>query len=115
MGVEIRPSAKNSDPRRANLPGFDGDRAWVEFEEPGAKVAAATLTHTDNGAGRHEGWCRVDAALIGKGRAEAKLPEGTTHHVFNFIDKNHYLVSHPEVPAAGDPKGPYSNTALKVD
>lgn len=99
---------------RVKAAGRKGDRVWVEFEERGAKVVAVNLIHTDNGGERYEEWYRSEAVLSGKGRAEANLPKGTTHYLFNLIDENHYLVSHPEMPAQGDRKGAYSEQALGV-
>jgi len=124
---EMKASPPYLNPRAAaNMPGKDkicrvlehgrdGDRVWVKFEENGAKVVAARLIYTDNGGHRYEEWYRADARLAEPGRAEAVLPEGATHYVFNLIDENHYLVSHPQVKPANERSEPYSKRALRVE
>jgi len=70
---------------------------WVEFEADKAAVLEATLYYTLNGGSRREDWYPVPARVVGKGRVEATVPEGTTHYVFQLVDENNFLISYPEV------------------
>ncbi|MFC7337750.1 sulfatase [Haloferula chungangensis] len=91
--------------------GRDGDQVWMSFDERGAKVTEAHLIYTDNGGDRYEEWYREPADL-GDGRVQATLPPGTTHYVFNLIDENHFLVSHPEMKLESDRSEKYSERAF---
>lgn len=74
--------------------------AWVAFETDKAAVVHADLIYTLNGhtGGVNEEWFRMDATLDAEGgRAEAEIPEGTTHFLFNLIDENNFLISSEDV------------------
>ena len=72
----------------------------VSYENRGAKVIHADLFYTlQGGSGSHEQWHRADMALEGKGKAVARLPEGTTHYVINLVDENSFLVVYPKIDA----------------
>lgn len=77
-----------------------GNTAEFTYRENGAKVTHANLIYTLNGGDRYEEWYRTTAQLIGKGKAMAQLPKGTTHYYLNLIDENNFLRSHPEVVKA---------------
>ncbi|VGO12506.1 Arylsulfatase [Pontiella desulfatans] len=79
--------------------GSSNGTAWVAFQENGAAVVHADLIYTLNGDGSvDEEWFRMDAQLDAvNGRAEAVIPDGTTHYVFNLIDENNFLVSSVDV------------------
>jgi len=70
---------------------------WVEFETDRSAVVEATLYVTRNGGSPREDWFPAPAQVVGKGRVEASVPEGTTHYVFNLVDENDFLISYPEV------------------
>ncbi|NNJ25428.1 sulfatase [Alienimonas chondri] len=93
--------------------GRDGNVVWATFEERGADVVQVDLLYTNNGGERYEEWYRLPARLDGE-RAEATLPDGTTHYVFNFIDENRYLVSYPEMAPERRRPAPPSARAFAV-
>ena len=93
--------------------GRDGNRVWLTFRENGAKVVATDLIYTDNGGHKYEEWYRLPATLEGT-KAIAQLPASATHYVFNLIDENHYLLSHPRVKTQADRSARYSATALSA-
>uniref|UniRef100_UPI00356A0D93 sulfatase n=1 Tax=Pontiella sp. TaxID=2837462 RepID=UPI00356A0D93 len=77
---------------------------WVTFETDKAAVVHADLIYTLNGDGSaDEEWFRMDADLdAATGYAEAEIPDGTTHYVFNLIDENNFLVSSEDVGILSD-------------
>ena len=80
--------------------GCSGGKAWVTFGTgSGAKVVRADLIYTLNGgAGFDEEWFCMPAVLdAAAGRAEAAVPAGTTHLLFNLIDENNFLISSVDV------------------
>ena len=102
----------------------DGSKVTFVYQENGAKVVRADLLYTLNGGAKYEEWFRAPATLLSSNKAEAILPEGTTHYVINLIDENNFLVSYPEVPddremrklikKSKKNKGKYSIKALAV-
>ena len=70
--------------------------AQFRYRENGAKVVRANLIYTLNGGSRNEEWFREPAQLLPGKKGRVALPEGTTHFYINLIDKNNFLVSHPE-------------------
>ncbi|MDF7808118.1 sulfatase [Pontiellaceae bacterium B12219] len=84
--------------------GHSNGTAWVSFETDKAAVVHADLIYTLNGDGSaDEEWFRMDAVLdAAHGRAEAGIPEGTTHYVFNLIDENNFLISSEDVGILSD-------------
>jgi len=75
----------------------------IQYKENGAKVTEAHLLYTLNGGDKHEEWFKASMMLDGEATsASAELPEGTTHYVFNLIDENSFLVSHPGIENAQD-------------
>jgi uncharacterized sulfatase len=74
--------------------GNSNGTAWVTFS---GTVERAELIYTPNGDGSvDEEWFDLPATLS-TGRAEAVIPDGTTHYVFNLIDTNNFLVSSVDV------------------
>jgi hypothetical protein len=115
LNPEFRPAL----PRQANVcevigQGREGRKVWLTFREKGASVTRAQLVYTDNGGAKYEEWYRLSAGLASKGRAEAELPAKATHYVWNLIDENHFLVSHPEMRTEKESKEPYSKRALRA-
>lgn len=94
--------------------GQSGEKVWLSYREAGAKVVRAQLIYTDNGGARYEEWYRLPVSLSGEGRIEIKLPADTTHYVWNLIDENHYLVSHPRMRTEKESKEPFSKRAIAV-
>ncbi|MFT5127340.1 MAG: arylsulfatase A-like enzyme [Rhodothermales bacterium] len=94
--------------------GRDGNRVWLNFRENGARVVRGQLIYTDNGGHKYEEWYRAEAKLKGK-RLEAQLSAGATHYVFNLIDENHFLVSHPRMKLETDRSAPFSARAIAVE
>ncbi|MDF7823569.1 sulfatase-like hydrolase/transferase [Pontiellaceae bacterium B12227] len=84
--------------------GHSNGTAWVSFETDKAEVVHADLIYTLNGDGSaDEEWFRMDADLDdASGQAEAVIPDGTTHYVFNLIDENNFLVSSEDVGILSD-------------
>lgn len=114
----LNPAAKGL-PKSAKIcevskQGIDGNKAWIEFAEQGAKVTRAQIIYTDNGGHKYEEWYRLPAKLTETGRAEATIPEKATHYVWNLIDENHFLVSYPKMRAEKDSKDNYSEKAIAV-
>jgi len=73
--------------------------AWVAFS---GHAERAELIYTLNGDGSvNEEWFSAGAVLK-DGRAEALIPEGSTHYLFNLIDENNFLVSSIDVGQARD-------------
>ena len=89
-------------------------RVRLRFKENGAKVTRAQVIYTMNGDSRDSEWFPLEAQVISaKGKqpakVEATLPPHVTHYVFNLIDENNFLISHPQMK-----KGDYPGAALKV-
>lgn len=95
--------------------GREGKKVWLTFRENGAAVTKAQLIYTNNGGENYEEWFRAPAELVGEGRAEAELPQDATHYLWNLIDENHFLVSHPEMPTETESAGHYSKQAFPVE
>ncbi len=98
------PNTTSALTNKASAPGVlnSGDAngvGWVTFETNKAKVVRADLLYTLNGgSGVNEEWFRSDAQLdANAGRAQATIPPGTTHYLFNLIDENNFLVSSVDV------------------
>jgi uncharacterized sulfatase len=73
--------------------------AWATFS---GGAARAELVYTLNGDGSvDEEWFSTEAVLTA-GRAEAVIPDGTTHCLFDLIDTNNFLVSSVDVGQAKD-------------
>ncbi|CAA6676246.1 MULTISPECIES: sulfatase [unclassified Lentimonas] len=81
--------------------GGSGSLVFVEYETDKAAMARVDLLYTLNG-GSGEVWFRLPATITELGHAEATVPEGTTHYVFNLIDENDFLVSYPDVGTSSD-------------
>ena len=113
LNPDFKPSLPNSE--KVCLitdQGRDENLVWVKFSENGAKVIKAQLIYTDNGGEKYEEWYRSPAKLVAGHKAEAELPKGTTHYVWNLIDENHFLVSHPQMRTEKESKEPYSKQAI---
>ncbi len=94
---------------------LSGQTASIHFSENGAKVVRAQIIWTDNGGAKYEEWYRQPATIDTDGQsAKVTLPEGTTHYVWNLVDENHYLVSHPKMRTEKESKENYSVRALAV-
>lgn len=98
--------------------GKDGNQVWAQFKERGSKVVKGQIAYTLNGGGKSEEWYVLPARVNGD-LLIGKLPSGSTHYVFNFVDEHNFLVSYPDMPdlleaATKKGKGPYSSSALKV-
>ena len=89
-------------------------RVRLRFKENGARVTRAQIIYTMNGDSSDSEWFPLEAQIISaKGKqpakVEATLPPHVTHYVFNLIDENNFLISHPQMK-----KGDYPGAALKV-
>lgn len=82
--------------------GGTGSVVWVEYETDQAAVVRVDLLYTLEGDGVDQDWFRLEATITEPGRAEAIVPDGTTHYLFNLIDENNFLVSYPDVGTIGD-------------
>jgi arylsulfatase A-like enzyme len=82
--------------------GSAGGVVWVDYETNKAAMARVDLLYTLNGTSSAQEWFRLPAAITAPGHAEATVPEGTTHYVFNLVDENNFLVSYPDVGTSGD-------------
>lgn len=91
-------------PGKENIPvvtakGVTNGTAWVTFS---GAVERAELIYTLNGDGSvDEEWFSKEAGLA-DGRAEAVIPDGTTHFLFDLIDMNNFLISSVDVGQAKD-------------
>ena len=90
---------------------------WAQFKENGAKVVKGQIIYTLNGGEKSEEWY-LNSAEIKKDRLIGKLPKGTTHYIFNFVDENNFLISYPDIPdileaSKHKGKGQFSRYALK--
>ena len=98
--------------------GKNGNRVWALFMEQGSRVVKGQIAYTLNGGEKSEEWFIIPAEVRGN-RLVGKLPSGSTHYVFNFIDEYNFLLSYPDMPdmlEAGKKKGegPYSNFAFEL-
>jgi hypothetical protein len=98
--------------------GKNGSQVWAKFKERGSKVVKGQIAYTLNGGGKSEEWYILEAK-VNDNRLVGKLPNGSTHYVFNFVDEHNFLVSYPDMPDMLEAKtkkgnGPYSSSALKV-
>ena len=91
-----------------------GNTVSLKFKERKNTIQNAYLMYTTNGGGDSEEWYRMEAK-ISHGRISAELPKGTTHYIFNLIDNQNFLISHPRMGRVGEYKNRhYSVKALKV-
>jgi arylsulfatase A-like enzyme len=96
--------------------GKKGNEVWVKFKENGNKVTSAYLIYTLNGGEQYEEWFRSDATVEQDQVVKAKLPEGTTHYIFNLVDEYQFMLSMPRMGSSGDyVKGQYAVKALVAD
>ena len=88
----------------------------VTIRDRGNAVVSANLITTKNGGDRYEEWNRHEMQVLNGSTVTGQIPPGTTHYVINLIDSENFLVSYPELPAAGDlAKGDqFSMFALEV-
>jgi arylsulfatase A-like enzyme len=98
--------------------GKNGNRVWALFMEQGSRVVKGQIAYTLNGGEKSEEWFIIPAEVRGN-RLVGKLPSGSTHYVFNFVDEYNFLLSYPDMPdmlEAGKKKGegPYSNLAFEL-
>jgi len=113
----LNPKSKPAIPRSEQVcqvisSGSSEGNIWLSYHENGATVVRAEIIYTDNGGDRYEEWYRLPATITKPGRAEGVLPAGTTHYVWNLIDENHFLVSHPTMRAEKGSNEAYSTRAL---
>lgn len=107
-------------PKKANIPTVTsttqtGKTVTATYKTNGAAVIQADLIYTQNGGDKYEEWHRTPAKILPNGIIEATLPSGTTHYVFNLIDENNFLVSHPDFFGGHyNKKHLYSTDALSV-
>jgi len=93
----------------------EGNKAILSYTENGAKVVRVDLLYTLNGGDKPEEWFRIVADMKGNNTAEAIIPEGTTHYIFNIVDENQFLVSYPKMKDGREMKKSrtkYSDDAL---
>jgi len=89
-------------------------RVRLRYEEKGAKLVSARVIYSLNGDSQDSEWFPLEAEIIpGSGKnpakVEATLPPKTTHYVFNLIDENNFMISHPQLN-----KQDLDGTSLKV-
>ena len=71
------------------------------------------MLYTLNGGVTYEEWFRLDASIGTDQVVRARLPEGTSHYLFNLVDEHRYLVSYPRMGGRNDYRGGnYSINAL---
>ena len=93
--------------------GRNGNEAWVKYEEHGNRVVSAYLLYTLNGGERYEEWYRDDATIESGNTVRVRLPEGTTHYLFNLVDEHRFMVSYPRMGGKNEYRGGiYSVNAL---
>jgi hypothetical protein len=74
----------------------------LEYLENGAQLTRADLIFSRNGFGANSAWFPAPATIIRDpksktGRVVAQIPDQATHAVFNLIDENNFMLSHPEM------------------
>ncbi len=79
-----------------------GREVHLEYLENGAQLTRADLIFSRNGFGANSAWFPAPATIIRDpksktGRVVAQIPDQATHAVFNLIDENNFMLSHPEM------------------
>jgi hypothetical protein len=74
----------------------------LQYREKGAKLVRADLIYSLNGNDPDSAWFPAPAKITRDadakaGKVSASIPERATHVVFNLIDENNFLISHPEI------------------
>lgn len=92
-----------------------GNIVSLKFQSRGNSINHAYLMYTLNGGQESEEWYRLDAQVEGN-EVSADLPKGATHYIFNLIDSEDFLISHPKMGQVGDFKRRhYSIKAISVN
>lgn len=89
-----------------------GNQVTINYTENGAKVTKVNLIYSTNGGAQYEEWFRASAHIEKPGKASATLPKGTTHYIFNLIDENNFLVSHPNLRSEYSKADKYASDAI---
>ena len=79
-----------------------GGEMHLQYREKGAKLIRADLIYSLNGNDPDSAWFPAAAKIARDpeakvGKVTASIPERATHVVFNLIDENNFLLSHPEI------------------
>jgi hypothetical protein len=79
-----------------------GREMHLQYREKGAKLTRADLIYSLNGNDPDSAWFPAVAKITRDaetkvGKVTALIPDRATHVVFNLIDENNFLVSHPEI------------------